>query len=211
MTNSKTRRAKGEQTRRSILEAALRLIVERGHNAVTHRSVAAEADVNLSLTTYYFKDLKELIAEAFELFRAGYGAVAEETWGQLYENFQGFEAKTPEARAALCDGLVDWGVNFIVEEVQNRPGNLFLEMVFFYDLHVDPRLRQAAVALQNRFTAEFTKLCEQLGSSQPETDAALLLGTLQRLEYQALAVPENIDREAIRAQLRRLLGFIMGV
>lgn len=211
MTTTKTRRAKGEQTRRSILEAALRLIVERGHNAVTHRSVAAEADVNLSLTTYYFKDLKELIAEAFELFRSSYGAVAEETWGKLFETFEGFVAETPQDRAVLCDQLVEWGVNFIMDEVKTRPGTLFLEMVFFYDLHVDPRLRQSAVSLQNRFAADFAKLCRHLGSQQPETDAALLLGTLQRLEYQALAVPDQVDEAAIRSQLRRLLGFIMAV
>ena len=39
----KSRRSKGEQTRRKILEAALAVIAREGTRGVTHRAVAAEA------------------------------------------------------------------------------------------------------------------------------------------------------------------------
>ena len=62
------RQARGERRRRAILEAALRVISERGVEAVTHRAVADAAGVPLSATTYYFESLDELLASALELF-----------------------------------------------------------------------------------------------------------------------------------------------
>src|SRR5690554_5750724 len=62
------RREGSEQRRRSILEAALRIIVREGIRNVRHRAVAREADVPLSATTYYFKDISDLISDTFRLF-----------------------------------------------------------------------------------------------------------------------------------------------
>jgi DNA-binding transcriptional regulator YbjK len=64
----RTRQARGERRHDAILEAALRVIAERGVSAVTHRAVAAEAAVPLSSTTYYFESLDELLEEALLLF-----------------------------------------------------------------------------------------------------------------------------------------------
>lgn len=63
-----TRQARGERRRRAILEAALRVISERGVDAVSHRAVATEAGVPLASTTYYFESLDELLEGALELF-----------------------------------------------------------------------------------------------------------------------------------------------
>jgi DNA-binding transcriptional regulator YbjK len=53
--------------RAAIVEATLRVIGERGADAVTHRAVAAEAGVALASTTYYFASKHALVREAFEL------------------------------------------------------------------------------------------------------------------------------------------------
>ena len=63
----KASRQGSEQRRLSILEAALRIIVREGLRGVRHRAVAAEADVPLSATTYYFNDIQDLIADSFAL------------------------------------------------------------------------------------------------------------------------------------------------
>ena len=57
------RRAKGEQTRNKILEAAIEVIAKLGVKGTTHRAVALQADTQLSLTTYYFKDIKDFPTE----------------------------------------------------------------------------------------------------------------------------------------------------
>jgi DNA-binding transcriptional regulator YbjK len=53
-------RTRGGQTRQKILDATLRVIAREGVRGTTHRAIASEADVQLSLTTYYFKDLNEM-------------------------------------------------------------------------------------------------------------------------------------------------------
>jgi TetR/AcrR family transcriptional regulator, regulator of biofilm formation and stress response len=69
MTRSEpTRQARGERRRRAILEAALRVIGERGVDAVSHRTVADEAGVPLASTTYYFESLDDVLEGALELF-----------------------------------------------------------------------------------------------------------------------------------------------
>ena len=56
-------RASGRQRRLQILEATLRIIRRGGLRAISHRAVAAEASVPLAATTYYFRDLEDLITE----------------------------------------------------------------------------------------------------------------------------------------------------
>lgn len=62
------RQARGERRRQAIIQAALRLISERGVDAVSHRAVAEEAGVPLASTTYYFESLDELLEGALRLF-----------------------------------------------------------------------------------------------------------------------------------------------
>ena len=59
-----------ELRRRAILDATLRVIADGGVDAVTHRRVAAEADVALGSTTYYFASREELVREAFRHYLA---------------------------------------------------------------------------------------------------------------------------------------------
>jgi DNA-binding transcriptional regulator YbjK len=81
-----TRQARGERRRQAILQAALRLISERGVDAVSHRTVAEEAGVPLASTTYYFESLDELLEGALRLFvdeeAARLTALAERLEGQ---------------------------------------------------------------------------------------------------------------------------------
>ncbi len=55
--------SRGEAKRRTILEAAVRVIGTGGLASVTHRAVADAAGVPLGSMTYYFRDRDELIDE----------------------------------------------------------------------------------------------------------------------------------------------------
>lgn len=71
MPDAAPRRARDPQTRRrAIVTAAAELIVEVGVEAVTHRMIAARADVPLGATTQYFATLDELRGEALRLLAA---------------------------------------------------------------------------------------------------------------------------------------------
>jgi DNA-binding transcriptional regulator YbjK len=55
------RRARGAASRQAIVEAAGRVVVARGLEAVTHRAVAEEAGVSLARTTYHFPTIEALL------------------------------------------------------------------------------------------------------------------------------------------------------
>jgi TetR/AcrR family transcriptional regulator, transcriptional repressor of bet genes len=53
--------------RRQIAEAALGCLQEVGHSGLTARRVAAKAGLSLGHITYHFKDMAQVLAEAFVL------------------------------------------------------------------------------------------------------------------------------------------------
>lgn len=55
---------KGEARRAALVAAAAGLVAEHGPDAVSHRAVAVAAGLPLAATTYYFRDLRELLVAA---------------------------------------------------------------------------------------------------------------------------------------------------
>ncbi len=58
--------------RRRIIDAAIRVVAARGIAGLSHRTVAAEADVPLGSTTYHFKTLDELLVAALRQANEGF-------------------------------------------------------------------------------------------------------------------------------------------
>lgn len=58
------RRARGSKRRAQIIEATLAVVTRDGAAGVTHRTVAAQADITTSLITYYFVTLDDLLVAA---------------------------------------------------------------------------------------------------------------------------------------------------
>src|SRR5882757_6906954 len=61
----RSRIAPGERRRMSILDAAEDLFAREGPSAVTLRSIAAAADVNIAAVNYYFGSKEKLFEEMF--------------------------------------------------------------------------------------------------------------------------------------------------
>ncbi|MFF9410309.1 TetR family transcriptional regulator [Streptomyces anandii] len=66
-TSQRGRRPGKPDTRRVILDAARRRFLEDGYHAVTMRSIADEAEVDLALLSYYFGSKKGLFGAALAL------------------------------------------------------------------------------------------------------------------------------------------------
>lgn len=58
--------------RRRIIDAAIRVVGAKGMAGLSHRSVAAEADVPLGSTTYHFETLDELMVAALRQANDGF-------------------------------------------------------------------------------------------------------------------------------------------
>ncbi|MFD5076825.1 TetR/AcrR family transcriptional regulator [Streptomyces sp. NPDC058371] len=83
-----TRRYDPERRQR-IIDAAIRVVGAKGIGGLSHRSVAAEADVPLGSTTYHFRTLDELMVAALRQANEGFAKVVaargalEDTGGDL--------------------------------------------------------------------------------------------------------------------------------
>lgn len=58
------RRARGNKRRAEIIDATLAIVTRDGATGVTHRTVAKQAGITTSLSTYYFATLDDLLVAA---------------------------------------------------------------------------------------------------------------------------------------------------
>jgi DNA-binding transcriptional regulator YbjK len=98
------RQARGAVRRTAIVRAAADLILREGPTVVTHRAVAAHADVPLAATTYYFTGLDELVAEAGRVIVEGWAAHARDVAGRAPE-----QSGTDRGAGVLVDAVLPPG------------------------------------------------------------------------------------------------------
>lgn len=65
--------------RQRIIDAAIRVVGRSGIAGLSHRTVAAEADVPLGSTTYHFASLDELLVAALRQANEGFAAAVRES------------------------------------------------------------------------------------------------------------------------------------
>jgi DNA-binding transcriptional regulator YbjK len=206
-------RPRGEQTRQKILDATLSVIAREGVRATTHRAIAKEAGVQLSLTTYYFRDLNELISLAFQSFMdRDYGALTKQ-WKKAFRYLDQFapdQLAEAETRRRITDYCTKRIVDHVRHGLEEHPEGLAVEHQFFYEALNDPRLQELSSLHRKRLVQPIIRFCEYFNTADPETDANLLFGTITRLEYQALpAAPDHVDYRSIRSEIRRMVGWIV--
>jgi len=204
----KTSRAGSEQRRRLILEAALRIVVREGVRGIRHRAVAKEADVPLAATTYYFKDIQELINDTFTLYAEQALDVVNQFSLRLYEPITGGEGKSfVEALASTTDMsevIADNMTQYVVEQVTEHRDALVAEQAFRYEAILSPHLRKLGSVHKEALMQKLTELLGLMNSPKPAADASIVIAVLHRIEYEGLLVdPKDLDPEQIRATLLR--------
>jgi len=203
-------REKSEQRRRQILEATMRIIVRDGVRGVRHRAVAAEAEVPLAATTYYFKDIHELIADAFTLYTE---------WALAYvrQFAADFRATARDIRSLdLTDGaqqnqaielLVSKLSGFSRGKLAQDTQMLISEQAFRYEVFVEERVRKLALMHRQALSSAVKEITVLMGSQMADEDAAIVMAVLHAIEYQLLLDGE--DSDAPERILRRYLSMLM--
>lgn len=209
----KASRKRSELRRQAILDAAMRIIVREGVRAVRHRAVAAEAEVPLSATTYYFKDINDLITDTFAQFVEHSAAYMAKFWsrtqGVLEEMFGRLDG-SPEARRAMADEIARLAVEYVRYQVLNRRDHLLAEQAFQQEALLNPRLHELVRAYGQILTQGVVQFFEVLGSQQPQQDAKLLTAIILRMQYEGLLEEvEDLDGEAMLATLRRYMYLVL--
>lgn len=211
----KAARAKSEHRRRQILEAALRIAAREGIRGVKHRSVAKEADVPLASTTYYFKDIDELISDAFMLFAEKAQQNLDEFYGMLHRYLDQFDPgswmEAPEARKRLADGLIMLGTHYLRDQIKHRKQEILAEQVFLLEAIREPDLKALAQKYRAAWIGGLDAVLLRLGTRHPEADSALLVSVVMGLGYDGILYDDSFSEERLRSVLSRLLYVILDV
>lgn len=188
----KTRRVDGHARRQALLEATLRVIVREGVRGVRHRAVAAEAGVPLSATTYYFKDIQDLLNDSFlywvEKTQGDTRRLEANSLAALAE--LGDEAlRDPSQRAHLVERIAQFVGAHIRAQVAQREDRV-LELAFRAEALRNDRLATVIRIPRQSLLDAITGVLRQIGLSDPEADALEVMGTIMELEYQLSLEPE---------------------
>ena len=214
-SNSINRRAKGEQTRNRILEAAIEVIAKLGVKGTTHRAVALQADTQLSLTTYYFKDIKELVREAISLSSSRFLSASQNVWQQAFDLLDGFDATTlrkASIKEGICEQLSNVAAIHLYGNIINRSTLLAVEQVFLTEKLYSDEIKALADEHVLGLINPFTKMASYFNKVDPEIDAELAMLALTRIEYKYLGMPkENVDLDDIQRLVKRQIGYMMGL
>jgi DNA-binding transcriptional regulator YbjK len=184
--------------REQILEAALRVIGRAGRQAVTHRAVAEEAGVPLGSTTYYFDSRDDLLRQALEHVAAS----EVERYDRRAE-----ELRTVKSPRELADRLID----DLVAAAKDRVAYI-AEYELWLEAGQRPELREAAQSWCDAEQRSVAGAMAELGSSDPATDASLVVAAIDGLGERVLAREDDPVRasEEFRPELRRLVERLVG-
>ncbi|WP_406071789.1 TetR family transcriptional regulator [Streptomyces sp. NBC_01020] len=165
-----------------MLDAALTVLVEDGVAGITHRKVAAGADVPLGSVTYHFTSLTELCTQAFGRY--------------VEQQTAGYEALFAEVTSR--EDLID----VLVELVRGGPSR-HRSAVLGFELHLaalrDPALR----ALTQQWTRSSRAVLARF--TGPE-GAARLDALLEGMIMHALLSTDREPHEETRAAIVQVLG-----
>ncbi|MCG8519754.1 MAG: TetR family transcriptional regulator [Pseudomonadales bacterium] len=211
----KAYRAKSEQRRVKILEATLRIAASEGIRGIKHRSVAREAGVPLASTTYYFRDIHELIGDAFTLF----AEKAQDNLDQFYHMVNMvLDAAAPESlnrggpgREALARRLASIVSAYLGEQFSQRREAVLAEQVFLMEALRDPDLGQLARQYRVAWVSGLEDLLLRLDSRSPRRDASLLVSVVLGLGYDGLLFRDEAQAQYLSGAVERMLGLVMGV
>ena len=209
----KASRQGSEQRRQLILDAAMRIVVRDGVSGVRHRAVAAEAGVPLSATTYYFKDIDDLLNDTFAQYVERSAAFMAKLWQSTEGKLRELVAKgngSAQSRAALADEIALMVAEYLQHQLITRRDYLLAEQAFHQAALINPRLAALVRSHQQIFLQGTGQIFEVLGSTQPQHDAKVLTAIIGRMEYQALLDGAQLEADDDRlAILTRYMHLVL--
>ncbi|MGW6912075.1 TetR/AcrR family transcriptional regulator [Streptomyces sp. NPDC054940] len=170
------------ERRQRIIDAAIRVVGEKGIAGLSHRTVAAEADVPLGSTTYHFKTLDDLLVAALRQ--------ANEGFAKVLASRGGLEDPEADLAAELAGWMGEWLAG-------DRTG-VELE----YELYLAALRRPALRSVADEWARD---LADRLSRRTDAVTARALVALLDGICLQVLLTEAPYDEEYARDVLRRVI------
>ncbi|MCL1048414.1 TetR family transcriptional regulator [Shewanella abyssi] len=205
-------RSDGQSRRVEILEATLRLIVTEGIRGVRHRAVAAEAGVPLASTTYYFKDIKDLISDALTFFAEKTLWMNKALEEQSYQLLNNMAAVSPslsrvELQALIVARLSEFICAHIKEQL-SHPDDRILENAFHEEALRNQQLASSIILLDESFLQSIKTFFSAFGSKTAYEDAHQILAIIRLLEYQ-FSLRKRVDESVLKSVVETTVNHIV--
>jgi len=208
------RRSKGEKTREKILIAAIEVLALNGIKGTTHRAIASHASLQLSLTTYYFKDIQELIHQAFWLNSVNMLSRADEIFTTAFSYISQVEKKELRkvaVKEVLCQKMVEAISLHLIDNIKHHAISLAVEQLMLTEIQVTPELRLLVKEHEVTQMLPYEQLCSFFNKVNPELDAKIMHTVFSHLQYSQLANQVNIDETLIQKTTHKIIAWIMSI
>ncbi|GGO51570.1 ebrA repressor [Streptomyces daqingensis] len=188
--------------RQRIIDAAIRIAEFKGIAGLSHRTVAAEADVPLGSTTYHFASLDDLLVAALEqVTREPSSAMTD--WEDVLAEV-GRPAPAHGAGPQATEGrgltLADALTRLLDEYAHGGRGRIRLE----YELYLAALRRPALQPVAAAWCDEMARILAR--HTADEATARVLVALIDGLLLQLLLTDRPFDRQAVRSALARVTG-----
>lgn len=204
--------SKGEKTKNKILIATIEVLALKGIKATTHRAIAKHAQLQLSLTTYYFKDIQQLIEQAFKLNSNQLISRTDKILGtalSFISELNRKELKKVVMKEALCQRLSTIMTSYLINNIEQCPYSLAVEQLMFSEVQVSIQLRLLTQKHESTQLLHFEKLCKFFNKNDAELDAKIMYNVFSQLQYSQLISRKNIDVDAISKTTYKVIAWIM--
>lgn len=186
------RYARGAQRRTALIESAADLMLEDGIAALSHRAVAARAELPLASTTYYFASADDLRDEALRHIAATWADRAAHLVAALPD-----ELSTAQACAAIA-GIIG---------AEAHPTQALLMYERYLEAGRHEALRPVVTAWNARLTELVRQVLERAALPADHQSARLALALADGVAITSLAEGEDL-RSTVTAALALLLTML---
>jgi len=208
-------RPSGLERRQQIIDATLRIIVREGMRGVRHRAVAAEAKVPLAATTYYFRDIEDLITAAFLDWATRNNEFQERFRQTCFECVDATlvgDDVSVATRRKLIDAIVQLATDYIVDQVGTHHEHRIIELAFQHEAYGNEKLKAVVLQQHESTLRDLAAFHQMIHSPNPHADAQITYGLILRIEQDLfMRSVSEAARQQVASIFRRHMESVMNL
>lgn len=172
-----------QQSRRAILDAALRLFAHEGYHAVSVSRIASEAKVSKGLMYNYFSSKEELLK-----------GIVDHAINQSESEFQYPIHAAPKEQLRIT-------IDYVFSALQQHKTMHRLLMALTIQIHDFDFIHEIAMAKRDQYKSLFTDLFDRLRYPDPESEALILSAIFDGISLQYMVLDSDYDLNAMKSSL----------
>lgn len=198
MLQEKTKLTKGEKTKHRILESTISVMAFEGLKGTTHRAIAAHANTQLSLTTYYFKDIQQLIKQAFKLNVDKTKSYIDEQFNELFELVNGYskvQLKKVAIRLEVCEQLVGILTRIFCKNTITHFESIIVEQQLLTEACINVEFSPLSYAQQQLILQPLHKLCHRFSTPSADNNAEIAAIIFTQLRHRIVRESATVESD----------------